>query len=408
MIATKKTVKSLALKPTTTDKRLQSKGLKIKFKDNERLEYYMPEPDFIPKQKLGLMKSKKWPATKTEIRILFRDGDEDIYTKTMVDFKVGIQDKINTAGNTAFKFVRVTDKPDMIISFVQNNQAWSYVGTDCGYIAARGMVTMNLGWHIRYRNNQGGERFGTGCHEMLHALGYIHTLQAPACKNLLIWNKPVVYARFAKLGWDKAKVDAQVFTTHPEDQISDNGCDFHSIMCYSVNPGEANVVVGRNNAFSPIDDAKIKADYGAAGVIAATPISQGKPCTQSSNYPGYPASYAVDGNPDTFQHSGSEKLPWWEVDLGADHKVTRIEIINRKDCCQTRTRKFRVFVTKVPVITYLTPGYVFEFNKIDGLRAGINIENLAATGRYVRIWQDNGVIANHMHFAEVKVYGVKI
>lgn len=402
---------------------LHQAGLSVYLPDSLRVEYIMPTPSWAP-QRLGLYSSKKWPKDKTEFRIKWADGDADIQSKTLADFKAGIQDKINAAGNTAWKFVAVTANPDFIISFTQNNQAWSYVGTDCSFTASRGLVTMNLGWHIRYRNNEGGERFGTGCHEMLHALGYIHTLQSPACEGKLIWNKEVVYAKYARMGWSRAQVDANVFTLYPQDQISDNGCDFSSIMCYSVASGEANVVVGRNNAFTHLDDSRIRADYG--GSVAPPPpppppvvdssISKGKPATMSSQYlpntNNYPASMVNDGiktSVNNFNHTQAELKPWVQLDLGATYKVTKTEIVNRVGCtqCVGRLKKFRVTITPYPVLAYPEAGYLLQYTNDTGAKDGEVITSTAtATGRYVRLWVDNGTVPTFLHLAEITIWGV--
>jgi len=37
-----------------------------------------------------------------------------------------------------------------------------------------------------------------------------------------------------------------------------------------------------------------------------------------------------------FFHTKEEREPWWEVDLGKPHKVGRVEIVNRDDCCVER------------------------------------------------------------------------
>jgi putative heme-binding domain-containing protein len=63
-----------------------------------------------------------------------------------------------------------------------------------------------------------------------------------------------------------------------------------------------------------------------------------KKATQSSTAYGAPASRAVDGNKSgTFADGGQthsregEDNPWWQVDLGADYPIERIEIYNRTD-----------------------------------------------------------------------------
>ncbi|KAF4100525.1 uncharacterized protein LOC131525818 [Onychostoma macrolepis] len=54
------------------------------------------------------------------------------------------------------------------------------------------------------------------------------------------------------------------------------------------------------------------------------------------------AQNAVDGNSESnyilgsCTHTAEEKDPWWRVDLKEVHKVTRVSITNRGDCCEER------------------------------------------------------------------------
>ena len=405
-------------------------GIEVVMPDDEMIEYMMPTPEeVIPtsqyiRQSLGLFISKKWPKDKV-IKVLWADGDADIQAKTMQDWQTGIVQKIRASGNKVFDIV-VTTNPaecDMRISFTQNNQAWSYVGTDCGHVAKTGNITMNLGWHIRYRNNEGNERFGTGCHEMLHALGYIHTLQSPACEGKLIWNKDVVYAKYAKMGWSKAQVDSQVFAKYPMDQISDNGCDFNSIMCYQVGAGEANIVNKRNNTFTSIDNAKIIADYGSTIAppppppVTAKNISVGRTVTASSLFdplpnsnPGiYRASRVNDGiiSPSNFMHTLKETNPWVQIDLGESKNVSSIKIYNRSGCkaCVGRLNKFRVYVTEAPLAPGYPTGHVYENNGVIPDGGIIHVAmNGGTKGRYVRVVSFNNP-ANYLHLSEIEVFG---
>jgi len=151
------------------------------------------------------------------------------------------------------------------------------------------------------------------------------------------------------------------------------------------------------------------------GCITSSNISQGKPASQSSNYNAanqYPASMGVDGSTITssFNHTGPESQPWWQVDLGGTYHVTSIEITNRTGCpaCAGRVKKFRVFVSSSPESGYSSNGYVYEYINAIGLGNGqvINIPNLTINGRYVRVWADNtGSTNNYLHLAEVKVMG---
>ncbi len=144
-------------------------------------------------------------------------------------------------------------------------------------------------------------------------------------------------------------------------------------------------------------------------------ISQGKPTSQSSNYNtanSYPASMAVDGGltASSFNHTNNETQPWWQVDLGNTYSVSSIQLTNRMGCssCAGRTKKFKVFISNSSTVSaYSSSGSVYEYNNASGLGDGqlLTISNLTATGRYVRIWVDNGSASGPLHFAEVQVIG---
>lgn len=57
---------------------------------------------------------------------------------------------------------------------------------------------------------------------------------------------------------------------------------------------------------------------------------------QSSEYGGFPAENAVDGNPDTFTHTADARDSFWMADLGAAYPLERVELVNRSSCCDKR------------------------------------------------------------------------
>ncbi len=59
---------------------------------------------------------------------------------------------------------------------------------------------------------------------------------------------------------------------------------------------------------------------------------------QSSEYPDsrFPASNAIDGNLDNFTHTDDLENSYWMAWLGQEMPVERIEVVNRKSCCDTR------------------------------------------------------------------------
>lgn len=79
-------------------------------------------------------------------------------------------------------------------------------------------------------------------------------------------------------------------------------------------------------------------------------IAQGKPAAQSTTVYGGSASRAVDGNADanwggnSVTHTNSGPQQWWQVDLGATHDISYVEVINRSDCCRERTNGAQVHI----------------------------------------------------------------
>ncbi|MCK6521750.1 CotH kinase family protein [Myxococcota bacterium] len=66
-------------------------------------------------------------------------------------------------------------------------------------------------------------------------------------------------------------------------------------------------------------------------------VANGATATQSTDGYGFFGSAAVDGDPSTFSHTAdADLLPWWQVDLGANYAITRVELVNRFDCCAER------------------------------------------------------------------------
>ncbi|XP_022079115.1 uncharacterized protein LOC110973026 isoform X3 [Acanthaster planci] len=73
----------------------------------------------------------------------------------------------------------------------------------------------------------------------------------------------------------------------------------------------------------------------------------GKPTEQSTTLnPRFKADKAVDGSPsarllpdNTCTHTEADKPnPWWRVDLGEEHCISKIRILNRGDCCSERLK----------------------------------------------------------------------
>jgi len=65
-------------------------------------------------------------------------------------------------------------------------------------------------------------------------------------------------------------------------------------------------------------------------------LAAGKPFRLSSQFSGWAACMAQDGCKGLMFHTENEDNPWVEIDLGAPTKVSRVEVVNRGDCCGDR------------------------------------------------------------------------
>jgi hypothetical protein len=68
-------------------------------------------------------------------------------------------------------------------------------------------------------------------------------------------------------------------------------------------------------------------------------VAAGKTATSSGTWPTFSPQYALDDNEWSSYHSTNPPNPltdFWEVDLGKEHILSRIEYSNRRGCCQDR------------------------------------------------------------------------
>ena len=130
--------------------------------------------------------------------------------------------------NLKFEFVDDNASAIVRINF-QKGGSYSYLGTDNLNIP-ESEHTMNYGWFTDQTSEQ---EFGrTVIHEFGHMLGLIHEQAHPDVD--IPWNKPAVYAYYAKQGWDEAKVDGQVFYRYSHEITQFSEYDKFSIMHYSI------------------------------------------------------------------------------------------------------------------------------------------------------------------------------
>ena len=74
-------------------------------------------------------------------------------------------------------------------------------------------------------------------------------------------------------------------------------------------------------------------------------LAAGKPFRLSSSFSGWAACVANNGCNGLMFHTETEPNPWIELDLGAPKKVSRVEVINRGDCCADRATPLVVEVS---------------------------------------------------------------
>ena len=74
-------------------------------------------------------------------------------------------------------------------------------------------------------------------------------------------------------------------------------------------------------------------------------LAAGKPFRLSSTFSGWAACVASTGCAGLMFHTETEPNPWVEIDLGAPMKVSRVEVINRGDCCADRATPLVVEVS---------------------------------------------------------------
>lgn len=69
-------------------------------------------------------------------------------------------------------------------------------------------------------------------------------------------------------------------------------------------------------------------------------VANGKPVVATSNLDigKYPPSNLTDGNADTFAHTNDNTWEHFTIDLGDVYTIDKVEIYNRKDCCQERAK----------------------------------------------------------------------
>lgn len=220
------------------------------FNISEQLKTCDPVPPFrMPQRAFGQQKT----IWKKDTILYFYLGGSEILQKK-ID---ALLPQWNELGR--LKFVRTQSRQSsaLRISFSRGG-SWSYVGTDNLYVS-KNNATMQFGWLTDQSSDDEIKR--VVLHEFGHALGLQHEHQHP--NNGIKWNKEVVYAYYARQGWNRSQVDQNLFIAYSSAQCNMVTYDPKSIMHYPV-PKEHTMngySVAWNNFLSDGDKTWIKTYY---------------------------------------------------------------------------------------------------------------------------------------------------
>jgi hypothetical protein len=146
-----------------------------------------------------------------------------------------------------------------------------------------------------------------------------------------------------------------------------------------------------------------------AAAPSLTNLALGKPATQTNQYTYGSADKAVDGLYDGIVTHTESLLAneWWQVDLGAQAQVDRVQLWNRMNCCSERLANFTVMVSATDPTgrswdeLLADPAVVKRRVGVTPILPTISIP-VNAPGRWVRVQLDG---RNYLSIAEAEVFG---
>jgi hypothetical protein len=199
------------------------------------------------------------------LRVRFLDGDSAVQQKI-----ANIAPEWAQFTNLELDFVR-DGTAEIRISFRDVGFSWSTVGTDA-LSRPRTQPSMNYGW--LKPNTAEREYRRVVLHEFGHALGMIHEHQNPEAVGRIPWDKPKVYAYYARQGWSQQDVDDNIFDVYDRDDTNFTSFDSSSIMQYAV-PDDLTVgsfAIGWNTELSNMDQDFMRRQYpkGSPGTVDLT------------------------------------------------------------------------------------------------------------------------------------------
>jgi len=131
-------------------------------------------------------------------------------------------------------------------------------------------------------------------------------------------------------------------------------------------------------------------------------LALNKPATQTSTLGDLFASYANDGDVNTYTQQNNwyqlERTNYWEVDLEIMASINKIRIYNRPDCCQYRLNN--TIVTIHDLYMDIVATEIISFVEDDTMLVELDFDDIE--GVFVRVEM---VTDNFLSLAEVEVYG---
>lgn len=190
----------------------------------------LDEPDYFPTfSEFGLLLEMAaltdymWEQNK-KLKVFFFNTSEEVIKKTLE-----ISNTWFEFGNIEFIRTNELSKSDVRVSF-KNDGCWSYIGNIAKQIP-KNESTMNLEISNLSLNDREFRRIVL--HEFGHVLGLIHEHQSPAVT--MDWDKTRVYSYFnLRYGWDKSKVDINLFDDYMRFNKRHSVVDLQSIMGYYI------------------------------------------------------------------------------------------------------------------------------------------------------------------------------
>jgi len=138
-------------------------------------------------------------------------------------------------------------------------------------------------------------------------------------------------------------------------------------------------------------------------IASLSNLSYGLTATQSSTYEGTAAKRAIDGDTNgnnsagSVSHTNPVQGAWWQVDLGSEQLIQKINIFNRTDCCKDRLSNYRVSILNDFGVVYEQ-----DFHTYPNPSQVIDLGMEPLKGRYVKIQL---LDKNFLSLAEVQVWG---